>query len=315
MGKLASSSIVRITVAIPTFDRDEVLRETLGYLFELKRRASEVLVLDQTLRHDDITYRHLARWHENGLIRWHRLPYPSVVGAMNRALLLAAGEIVLFLDDDIVPAEGLFDAHLRNYGDPKVWAVSGQVLQPGEEKLEEEQKYTKRGFGAFLDFPFNSTRAAEIKNVMAGNLSLRKKKALNIGGFDENFIGVAYRFETEFCRRMCEAGGKILFEPDASIRHLRAQRGGTRSIGNHLTSVSPMHGVGDYYFALKQGLSMESLSYIFNRPVREVCTRFHMKHPWWIPMKLLGEIRAFCLAIRLFRSGPKYISGITNPST
>jgi GT2 family glycosyltransferase len=145
-------------------------------------------------------------------------------------------------------------------------------------------------------------------NVMAGNLSVRRDKALQIGGFDENFIGVAYRFETEFAHRIWAQGGKILFQPEASIHHLRAPSGGTRSHGNHLTSVSPLHGVGDFYFALRQGLSLATLIYMARRPFREVCTRFHLKHPWWIPVKFLGEIRALLLAIRLRRQGPRYVA-------
>jgi hypothetical protein len=66
--------------------------------------------------------------------------------------------------------------------------------------------------------------------------------------------------------------------------------------------------VGDFYFALRQGLSLATLIYMARRPFREVCTRFHLKHPWWIPVKFLGEIRALLLAIRLRRQGPRYVA-------
>ncbi len=160
-----------------------------------------------------------------------------------------------------------------------------------------------------MDFPFNSSRSAIVQNVMAGNLSVLREKALEIGAFDENFVGVAYRFETEFARRLCKAGGKILFEPRASIRHLKAEHGGTRSSGSHLTSPSPKHGVGDYYYALSQGLNLESLAYMCWRPFREVRTKFHLKHPWWIPVKLIGEFLALPWAILLLLCGPKCLHG------
>jgi GT2 family glycosyltransferase len=142
---------------------------------------------------------------------------------------------------------------------------------------------------------------------MAGNLSVKKDRALEIGGFDENFLGVAYRFETDFARRIIQAGGKIRFEPRASIRHLRAATGGTRKHGNHLTSPSPLHGVGDYYFALKQGTDIQALLYILRRLVREVSTRFHLRHPWYIPVKLLGEFLGLMLAVVLRIRGPRLI--------
>jgi GT2 family glycosyltransferase len=159
---------------------------------------------------------------------------------------------------------------------------------------------------ADLDFHFNHNARAAVANCMAGNLSVRRERALEVGGFDENFVGVAYRFETDFCRRLRARGGSILFEPAASVRHLKAPRGGIRVHGNHLTSSSPAHGVGDYYFALRHGSPGESLPYILQRPFREVCTRFHLGHPWWIPAKLTGEVRAFLWAVRLARAGPRF---------
>jgi hypothetical protein len=141
---------------------------------------------------------------------------------------------------------------------------------------------------------------------MAGNLSMRRERVLQLGGFDENFVGVAYRFETDLCRRLSRAGGRILFQPSATIRHLRFPSGGTRSHGNHLTSPSPAHGVGDYYFALRQGVSPSVLGYILRRPVREVCTRFHLRHPWWMPVKCLGEMTALLWAVVLALRGPRY---------
>ena len=96
------------------------------------------------------------------------------------------------------------------------------------------------------------------------------------------------------------------YEPRARIHHLRADRGGTRSGGNHLTSASPAHGVGDYYFALRHGRALRLFTYVVRRPVRAVCTRFHMRHPWWIPVKTVGEVRGLALALRLVLRGPRF---------
>jgi GT2 family glycosyltransferase len=180
-------------------------------------------------------------------------------------------------------------------------------LQPGQEPSNDLPRYRTSGVARFLDFPFNSSQRMSIENGMAGNLSVRRDVALRIGGFDESFVGVAYRFETEFCRRLCAHGGRIRFEPAATIRHLRAPSGGTRTHGDHRTSASPLHGVGDYYFALRQGANLGTLGYILRRPFQEVCTRFHLRHPWWIPVKCVGEMRAFLRALRLSVSGPRLL--------
>jgi len=298
-----------ITIAIPTYGRDAVLLETVRQLAAQDPAAGAVLVVDQTVAHDAQTTRQLQEWHQEGRIQWIRLERPSVVIAMNTALRVAVTTVVLFVDDDIIPAPGLVAAHAAAYeAVPEAWAVAGQVLQPGDTSKDVQFRGLTSGLTAFETFSFFSRQAQWIGNVMAGNLSVKRVSALEVGGFDENFIPpVAYRFETEFAHRLLAAGGRIWFEPRASLRHLRAVSGGTRSLGSHLTSASPLHGVGDYYYALRCGRGWERLVYMVRRPFREVRTRFHLGHPWWIPVKFIGELRALALALRLFRKGPKLL--------
>lgn len=159
-----------------------------------------------------------------------------------------------------------------------------------------------------MHFPFRSAQPAWVSNGMSGNMSIRRSRGLQVGGFDENFLPpVSFHFESDFCKRLIAAGGRIRFTPEARIHHLRAVRGGTRSQGNHLTSASPRHGQGAYYFALRRGLSPASLMFLMHRPLREVCTRFHLRHPWWIPVKVVGELRALIQAVLFNVRGPRLI--------
>jgi GT2 family glycosyltransferase len=293
-----------VALAIPTYRRESVLVSTIESI--LDQRPEEVLVVDQTPRHEAPVEEALRRLEATGRISWLRQPRPSITRAMNIALRSARRPIVLFLDDDVVPAAGLIQAHARAYGENDVWAVAGQVLQPGQAP-EDYAPQEDGDFLASLDFRFNAKRPSWVRSAIACNFSTRRDHALRIGGFDENFQGAAYRFETEFCRRVWQAGGKVLFEPAASVRHLKFPSGGTRAWGGHLTSASPRHGVGDYYFALRQGLSLPALRYIVRRPLREVCTRFHLRHPWWMPVKWLGEIAALLWAVGLTLRGPRYV--------
>ncbi len=60
-----------------------------------------------------------------------------------------------------------------------------------------------------LDFRFNSSHPCYVRNCMSGNLSVRREEALTIGGFDENFnLTVAFRYETDFARRIWEQGAR-----------------------------------------------------------------------------------------------------------
>lgn len=296
-----------VSVVIVTFGRHEVLTDSIAYVLP-QIRGGELIVVDQNPSHPAETESRLAAWEASGEIRRIRLQPPSITSAMNTGLQAARSPVVLFVDDDIIPQPELVAKHLAAHREfPEAWAVNGQVLQPGESSGRRGEWTRGRQFRADLDFPFWSDEREWVSNVIACNLSVKRDRALEAGGFDENFSGSAYRFETEFARRLESAGGKVLFEPAAGIRHLKSQRGGTRAHGSHLTSASGRHGMGDYYFALRHARAMERVAYIARRPFREVCTRFHARHPWYIPVKLVGEIRALCSAIGAWWRPPRLL--------
>ena len=292
---------VPISVAIPTYGRGAILLETLSRLLQMEPRAAEIVVVDQTREHSPDVAARLGALHDSGEIVLVTLDQPSIPRAMNASLLRATSPLVLFLDDDVEVPAGLAGAHARAHGSRGVWAVVGQVLQPGEEPAHFPEAALHAGPIRDLEFRFNHDTPGDVENVMAGNLSVDCARALSIGGFDENFVGAAYRFESDFARRIVAAGGRIRFEPTASLRHLKIPTGGGRALGSHLTDASPAHSVGDYYFALHHTRGFPR--YAARRLARNVATRFHATHPWTIPLKLVGELRGMAEAWRLYRSG------------
>jgi GT2 family glycosyltransferase len=294
-----------LTIAIPTYNRGAILCDTIEMLLRLPSPADEIVIVDQTAHHPADVEERLRQWESAGAIRVVRLPEPSITHAMNTALREAKNPFVLFLDDDIIPAEELVARHRASLAEPGVWAVVGQVLQPGEVPRHFEDDDQRRGPIRDLEFRFNSDRPCDVQNVMAGNLSVDRSRALGIGGFDENFIAVAYRFETDFALRIVAAGGRIRYEPAAAIHHLKAAGGGVRAWGDHRSSVSPMHSVGDYYFAHHHVPAF--WAYAARRFVKNVATRYHLRHPWTIPAKVLGEARGLRLARKLSRQGRRLV--------
>ncbi len=287
-----------ITVAIPTYNRGAIVADTVRRVLALDPPPHDLIVVDQSkeLNAD------LARLHDEGRIRLVRLDQPSIPHAMNTALLAATTPVVLFLDDDVEPSPALIREHAAAYADPGVWAVVGQCLQPGEDPAPSPRRAEPL---PDLEFRFNHDGRRDIRNVIAMNLSMRRDRAVEIGGFDENFVMVAYRFESDFAVRLTAAGGRILFEPRARVRHLKIPSGGTRAYGDHRSSASPAHSAGDYYFATFHAPSF--LRYALRRLRKNVLTRYHLAHFWTVPSKLLGEFRGMLLARRLVRSGRKLI--------
>jgi GT2 family glycosyltransferase len=315
-----------ISVGIATYQRERILLDTIDHLLKLSIGATEIIVVDQTPEHDAATERELTLLESQGKFRRIRLPRPSITRAMNVVLEQARHAVLLFLDDDVVPSKNLVAAHARAHTIEGCNIVAGQVLQPGEEPLADQEsevggrRSEARGRGAEVGgqrtevrsqksepFQFRSSRRQFITELMGGNFSIKRELALKLGGFDENFVHVAYRFEAEFASRALAAGEKILFEPDASIRHLKASTGGTRAYGNHLTTIKPSHAVGEYYYLLRAKQIPRRLLKMVARPLRAVRTKHHLSHPWWIPGTLIAETCGFLWAVALAARGPRLI--------
>ncbi len=304
----SNDSSIPVSIVIPTYCRDKVLLDSVISLLNLDWRADEILVVDQSPGHETKTRDQLQDWHDEGGIKWIKLDRPSITAAMNHGLRAANRPLVLFLDDDIEALPGLVENHFRTHQHHgELWVTVGQVIQPWQQPEAIMPPRHTKGLRTDFDFPFNSTIDADVQNVMAGNLCVNRERAISTGGFDENFVGTAYRFETDFARRIIAAGGKIHFVGSAGIKHLRAESGGTRSLGNHMASSSPLHGFGDYYYAFRHAPPGAAWAYSVQRFFREVRTKFHLTRPWWIPVKLVGEAGAIIMARRAVKSGPSLI--------
>ena len=293
-----SHSPVPISIVIPSYGREQALIDTIESLLSLDNTAAEIIVVDQSVSHLPNVAEQLALWHQGNLINLISLPQPSIPRAMNTGLLNASQSIVLFVDDDIKAHEQLVQIHYDAHQHDENLIVAGKVIQPWDEK----QTVSDAGH------QFNSSEVKYISHFMGGNFSINKDKAIKLGGFDENFIGVAYRFEKEFAGRWANAGYKILFQPTAAIDHLKVPSGGTRKYGEHLTTVQPYHAVGAYYYILISKNTGNKFRKIVNRLLRSVKTRHHLKSPWYIPLTLFAEIRGLIMAQRLARAGPKHIN-------
>jgi GT2 family glycosyltransferase len=291
-----------ISVVIPTYRREQVLLDTLEHVARQLRPGDEVVVVDQTAEHEPATEEALGRLAEAGAVRWYRRAKPHICEAMNAGALLARGEVLLFLDDDVAPAPGLLEAHraaLAAADAPP--AVCGQVLQPWNEGPVDHVRDFAEGFSAAYG------RTCDVLALMAGNFAIRRDVYLGLGGMDENFFGACYRLEAELSYRIFRrTGRKVRFLPEASIRHLHAG-GGTRAFG-HKDTWSGIGGVvGDYYFALRCFSPLRAVGYCLRRVARAPVNRNTLRRPWLIPSLFLREVVAWGWAFPLLARRNNYV--------
>jgi len=292
----------KVSIVIPTYCREVELLNTIESLLLQSRRPDEILVVDQTVTHSESVATRLARYEQEQDITWIRLPQPSIPGAMNAGLVQSNGEIVLFVDDDVKPDSDLVANHLGTHMQQNVALVAGRVVQPWENKEMVDQ-------GAVPGSKFNSINAMMTDEFPGGNFSVKRTIALNLGGFDENFLFAAYHYEREFADRLQSGGYRIYYQPSAWLHHLHATAGGVRSYGEHLSTARPGHSIGAYYYILTSGLisGKPSTRKILNRLLGSFTTRFHLYRPWYIPVTLLAEITGLIRATGLYNSGQKLL--------
>jgi glycosyltransferase involved in cell wall biosynthesis len=294
---------VTVCVAVPTYMRDGVLVDTLRQLIAQEPPADEVLVIDQSPTHDLATSSFLSEAESLNRLRWIRHAPPSLPGARNRALLESVSDIIIFIDDDVELSPGFIEAHRDAHLEPSVYLVTGQVLNRNRTVIS--TPITNWG----LDFPRNHSRRSRIASVFGNNHSCRRQIAIDIGGYDENYLLAAYREESDFALRyISKTESLALFEPSASLVHLAEPSGGCRSWGAGLDLFAVGHSIGDYYFALMNLAGAKVLKHGAMRMVRTIANRDSIRRPWRIPFLLIREVAAMLYAIFLGFSGRALIS-------
>lgn len=290
-----------ISIIIPTYQREQVLLDTIHYLSKLPTKAAEIIIVDQTVQHQPSVATQLESLEEQGSIRWIRRSEPSIPKAMNYGGATARQELVVFLDDDIIPEPETLQAFWEAYQQHPKTLIVGRVIQPWEEGKMPTQ--LEPGNGTYA-----TTQPAWINFFMGCNFAINREQFLKLQGFDENFVGVAYNFEAEFAYRYRrQEDRKIFFEPRACIHHLKISGGGTRSYGNHLMTWKPHHAVGFYYALFRTNNMINCIFGILHRIFRAISTRHHLRRPWWIPATLTSEILGLLWAVKLSLRGPSYL--------
>lgn len=123
------SDLPLISVVIPTYYREEALRDSIADILKQDYANFEVIVVDQTPKHEPEIQAYLEEMATAGKIKWFRLDWASLPGARNYGVRRSEGEIILFIDDDVQLKPGFLSAHVKNYlQNPEVGAVAGRVF-------------------------------------------------------------------------------------------------------------------------------------------------------------------------------------------
>jgi glycosyltransferase involved in cell wall biosynthesis len=218
-----------LTVAICTKDRPENLARCLQSLLNLQTPdlKLEILVIDNAP--SDERTKELVKSLQS--VRYVREPKPGLDFARNRALDSATGELLAFLDDDVVVdrkwLEGLMEAWAEN---PDAAAFTGLVL-PYELATDAQILFEQRGgfrrgfekirYGQVL--PGNPLHPCGAGIFGAGcNMAFRRELLLKIGGFDDALdtgAPLPGGGDLDIFYRVIRAGYSLVYEPKYLVFH------------------------------------------------------------------------------------------------
>ena len=177
-----------------------------------------------------------------------KLEKPSLPLARNKGLFKSKADIVLFLDDDVVPMKGLLDAHRKSYERSSIGAVCGFIDDPLFDKVQPVPSIYNEKTGE-LNQNFSLPESQKTISVMGANMSFRRDVLIDIGGFDVNYTGNALWEDVDCAFRTRNRGYDIWYCAEAKVIHERAEAGGCRNEGRNSYAYSLFSNAA--YFACK----------------------------------------------------------------
>lgn len=215
---------VKVTVAIPTYNRADFLRQTLEGIGaqHFPRDHFEVLVIDNnSTDHTRAVVAEFAGAHPEP--RYLHEPQQGLDYARNRAINEARGEIILFGDDDILvrpdwivqmTAPLLADAGARRIG-----AIGGEVIPVFPDGLPD----WVREWHAPLAFRADAGPLEARHSPMGANMAFPRWAFEQLGAFHTALDRAAGNYfsggDSEMIRRVREAGHEVWFAPAAAVKH------------------------------------------------------------------------------------------------
>jgi GT2 family glycosyltransferase len=214
-----------ISILICTRNRSEKLKRTLEAICALEvpfGAQYEVLVLENGPEITGMT----GAWEElesvfRGRLQRFHLPVSGKSSAANSGFAISRGEIISFLDDDILPRKDWLSVIFQEFSaDSELAAISGPVELLNKEELPVaiRRQDARTVFGSVTD----------AYNLFIGcNFAVRRAIVEKIGLFDPN-LGPGRPIKTnedvDFFYRAWKTGQKLVYVPSLYVYHGHGRR-------------------------------------------------------------------------------------------
>ncbi len=224
-----SANPLRCSVVVTTWKRPVMLRDTLNSLLCQAYPAFEIIVVCDG---EDADVRDISReYQREERIHWaFHAENRGLPAARNTGAREAVGDVLLFLDDDVIADSDLIATHMRYHQQaPPGHKLAVTSLADEDRRTQLSSyvdEYLHENWKRLLEF-FRATLSAEgeqsvgegIERIICFGLnsSIRRDLFLSHGGFNEYFR--ASDEEMELGLRLYLAGVEFVFEPRSLLIH------------------------------------------------------------------------------------------------
>jgi len=210
---------VNASIIIPTYNRREALLTTLAALAQVDYPTGqwEAVVVDDGSTDD--TAETVPRWiAESGApVRYLHQRNAGPAAARNRGAANARGEVLIFIDNDIIVPPAFISEHLQTLkANPGCWVI-GRITHPPQLRATPFGRYRDAVWEAF-HHGHAAAGVVETDGITAANLALPAEDFRRLGGFDEDFT-IASSEDWDLGVRARQAGIRVLYHPGIVVLH------------------------------------------------------------------------------------------------
>ena len=222
---------LEVSILIPTYNGKDRLKKNLPAVieavnqFDPHHQKSEIIILDDASPQSVILP--VSLWlncPESSQVKYSRSNKNlRFAKTCNRGAKLAKYPILIFLNDDVRPEIDFIAPLVKHFQDSQVFAVgcleknliNDQVVLGGRGLVQ-----FKRGL--FIHHRAKNQKLLQTDWVTGGSGAFNKKLFLELGGFDPIF-SPAYWEDLDLSYRAKKLNYKIIFEPQAKVKHFHEQ--------------------------------------------------------------------------------------------
>ena len=252
------------SVIIPTYGRPTHFRDALVSLMQQDwpAEAYEIVVVDN--KPSDHLARVVDEMRSGDGPAIHYVPEPKVGlhNARHAGARAAAGDVLVYVDDDIIAHPGWLRAMVEAFEDADVGMVAGRVVPQWEGPRPTWLGQFRPGYLSLLDLGSERYELKWPRTAFGCNMAVRRSAVFEVGGFNPDAIGdrklIWFRGdgETGLTRKVYDVGYKVMYDPHAWVYH---RIGASRLEPRYFCRRSFLQGISESYTDIRQRRSRRGL--------------------------------------------------------